>query len=173
MVSLLDNGSCFRKVAPNTRSSEKSRITRRGHVSGCMASATPGGQKRPLLYSSPPRNDLLGRCPSLPSGIRSTCNRPSSVRESHDLSLRCPRYPRMCLGGTAVHARVPTWRCCRTACGLRARHARTVCMYEPIPTSSGWIAAAAQKLWSRGLRALDHRLCLGLLRGAQVVFRGY
>ncbi len=33
---------------------------------------------------------------------------------------------------------------------IPVRHARTRWMYGPIPTSSGWIAAVAQKLWSPG-----------------------
>lgn len=43
----LDNGSCFRKVAPNTRSSEKTRIHCRDQASGCMAGALPDGRSGP------------------------------------------------------------------------------------------------------------------------------
>lgn len=107
---------------------------------------------------------------------------PASGQHGTDPHLCGSRTTSPC-GAHGIPACASAVRLCTRACRrggvavrhvpLRARHARTVCMYEPIPTSSGWIAAAAQKLWSRGLRTLDHRLCLGLLRGAQVVFRGY
>lgn len=42
-----------------------------------------------------------------------------------------------------------------------ARHARGTCLYEPIPTSSGWIASAAHKLWSPGSSGLSRSPMLG------------
>lgn len=150
MVSLLDNGSCFRKVAPNTRSSEKVRIALLDLVSGCMADAALSRHKRPLLYSSPPEWRPRGCRPSLPSAFPPTGNGPPSAREPHVPSLWRPRYLRMCRSGTSVR---PVYRSCGTGAWhmpMLARHARMACMYGPIPTCSGWIAAAAQKLWSPG-----------------------
>lgn len=155
MVSLLNNGSCFRKVAPNTRSSEKSRIGYRGHVSGCMANVAPAGQMSPLLYSSPPTCRPRGLPPQ--SAIRHPVDRgpapicagiprplPVAPTVSPHVSQRYGCASRVAVrrcGGAAV------WPYGTCQC---MRDTRTACMYKPIPTSSGWIATAAQKLWSPG-----------------------
>lgn len=147
MVSLLDNGSSFRKVAPNTRSSEKARIIGRDRVPGCMANAVPRGQKRPLLYPSPPGVTLVKCGPvchpePLPPGTG-----PLPRGKSYAFSLWRPRYLPTRRDETGVRpghrraarARGERWCPCRHATGW---------MYGPIPTSSGWMATAAQKLWS-------------------------
>lgn len=70
MVSLLDNGSGFRKVAPNTRSSEKPRITGPDHVSGCMADAASWRAKGlAVVLFTAVAADLVGRSLSLPSVV--------------------------------------------------------------------------------------------------------
>lgn len=77
---------------------------------------------------------------------------------------RCARfspYLRMFLSGMAVrHMSIPV------------RHARTRWMYGPIPTSSGWIAAVAQKLWSPGSPAPRTSPMLGAAsRGSRALTR--
>jgi len=87
------NGSCFRKVAPNTRSSEKPRFTCRNRVFRCMADVLFAARAGPaLLYSSPPGRRPAGRgaapaAPSLPSGLPRAGHRPA-------FSMRCPPHPR-------------------------------------------------------------------------------
>jgi hypothetical protein len=78
--------------------------------------------------------DLVGRCSSLPSGTASAGNRPLS----HAVLTVSPHVPRRY--GRAAPANTGATRVC-------------VRMYGPIPTSSGWITAVAQKLWSPGSSA--------------------
>ena len=149
MVSLLDNGSCFRKVAPNTRSSEKSRIACRDQVSGCMANAPTAELKGPLLYSSPPVATSRSAGPVCHQVARQPgtgfhlCGNPTSPPcGAHGISACCAAI-RLCVvfgagrGGRTAHA-----------C-TRATRAYGVYV-APIPTCSAWIATAAQKLWSPG-----------------------
>jgi hypothetical protein len=149
MVSLLDNGSCFRKVAPNTRSSEKSRFTWRDHVSGCMSTAAPGGQMGPFCTL---RRRVMTSWVLPQSAIRHPAHReaaPICAGVARPLSVAPTVSPHVsqrygCVRGSSGAAMVARHM------PVRARHARVACMYEPIPTSSGWIAAVAQKLWSPG-----------------------
>jgi hypothetical protein len=173
MVSLLDNGSCFRKVAPNTRSSEKSRIAFRDDVSGCMANAPPAEQKGPLLYSSPPDGDLAGRCLSLPLDALKAGYRLPSVRESHVPSLWRPRYLRMRCSDTAVRrvGRAPG-RSYGT-CQYRRDTRCTACMScQSLHVVLG-LLQQPRSCGPPGLHVRRDRLCLGLLRGAHVAQRGY
>lgn len=107
MVSLLDNGSGFRKVAPNTRSSEKPWITGPDHVSGCMADAASwrAEELAVVLFTAGAADVWAGASVCHPS------SRPSGpgagpVRESHRSSLRRSRYLRMRPRGASPRARV-------------------------------------------------------------------
>lgn len=171
MVSLLDNGSCFRKVAPNTRSSEKSRITGRDHVSGCIGGRATWRAKGPIAvlftagviasWTGAPVCHSAFPCPGTSPHL---CGSPTSPpRGAHGISA-CAAAIRLCRNGCGRVRAKPSDGVPPGVCGagvvrpvarhlrLRARHAGTASMYEPIPTSSGWIAAAAQKLWSPGSR---------------------
>lgn len=171
MVSLLDNGSCFRKVAPNTRSSEKSRITGRDHVSGCIGGRATRRAKGSIavLFTAGVITSWTGApvchpafpCPGTSPHL---CGSPTSPpRGAHGISA-CAAAIRLCgngsgrapgedvRSGASVGAGDGVARLVARHLRLRARHAGPASMYEPIPTSSGWIAAAAQKLWSPGSR---------------------
>ncbi|MDQ0937775.1 hypothetical protein QFZ49_007750 [Streptomyces turgidiscabies] len=82
-------------------------------------------------YPSPP--EWRPRGPVLKSAIRNPVSRDSTpvARGSHRISACSRRY------GRAAHADTGATRVCVRMCG-------------PIPTSSGWITAVAQKLWSPG-----------------------
>lgn len=178
MVSLLHNGRCFRKVAPNTRSSEKPGITGLDHGSGCIAGAAPGGRKDPLLYSSPPEWRPRGCLPSLPSGAPPTGRRLPSARESHAPSVRRPRYLRNRAGGTYVRASAcfPRRSGHLSPAGTRVvagdTRAWLRCNSQSPHLVVGWLQQPTS-CGPPGLRSLDHRLCLGLLRGAPGARRGY
>ena len=150
MVSLLNNGSCFRKVAPNTRSSEKTRINRRDQESRCIAATLPGSGeciRRCTLHRRMATSRVVAPVchpvPSRPGTGSHLCGNPTSPPcGAHGISA-CAAAIRLCVvfaGGR----------------GSRMAHAHTgaTCVYGvyavPIPTCSAWIAAAAQKLWSPG-----------------------
>lgn len=94
--------------------------------------------------------DLLGCRLSLPPGVPAVGGRSRSVREPHATSVPRSRYLRKWPGGTGVRPRVRGDGTVVWHMPIRVRHARTACLCGPITTSSGWIAAAAQKLWSPG-----------------------
>ena len=68
MFSLLDNGSCFRKVAPNTRSSENWELPDVIKCLGVWLTRQSGGQKGSCSPSPSLPRGVLARCPDPPPG---------------------------------------------------------------------------------------------------------
>jgi hypothetical protein len=147
---------------------------------GVLVAALPAGQTGHLLYSSPPRSPpgwrpRGARTQSAIVGPRAREAAPPSSGAARPLPVSGTSSPQRA-GAFGVHlcaacrprrrhgsrAVFPLWRATRVSAS----------MYEPIPTCSGWIAAAAQKLWSPRSPEAPRSPMLVLLREAPEAWRG-